>query len=88
MSDQRACYTILTVNDGGNLSVDFRKVSYDISEEIKFAKSKQLPYIELYKHLRETGYTSTHDEELLDKYNKKFNYQKDINDFFNPKSND
>lgn len=88
MSDQRACYTILTVEDGGNLSVDFRKVPYDVSEEIALAKSKQLPYLELYKHLRETGYTSTHDEEVLDKYNRKFNYQKDIIEFFNHKSSD
>lgn len=53
MADQRAHYAILTVTDAGQLSVDFRKVSYDISQEIARAKQQELPYFDLYRHLRQ-----------------------------------
>ncbi|CAJ2233280.1 metallophosphoesterase family protein [Companilactobacillus paralimentarius] len=83
MVDQRACYTILTVDDEGRIDVSFRKVSYDIDEEIKLAQDLNLPYIHLYKHLRKTGFTVTHDQKLLKKVNAEYGYEQEVRKFFN-----
>ncbi len=82
MADQRAHYAILTVDDAGRISVDFRKVDYDISLELTVAREQQLPYLDLYEHLRRTGFTSTHDQALLGKLNAKFNYANEVRRFF------
>lgn len=83
MKDQRACYTILTVDDESRIEVDFRKVSYDVDKEIKLAQSKDLPYIHLYEHLRKTGFTVTHDQKLLKKVNSEYHYRHEVRQFFN-----
>ncbi|HIY94022.1 metallophosphoesterase family protein [Companilactobacillus sp. HBUAS56275] len=83
MEDQRACYTILTVDDESRIEVDFRKVSYDVDKEIKLAQSKDLPYIHLYEHLRKTGFTVTHDQKLLKKVNSEYHYRHEVRKFFN-----
>lgn len=82
MADQRAHYAILTVDDAGRISVDFRKVDYDISLELTVAREQQLLYLDLYEHLRRTGFTSTHDQALLGKLNAKFNYANEVRRFF------
>lgn len=82
MADQRAHYAILTVTDAGQLSVDFRKVSYDISQEIARAKQQELPYFDLYRHLRQTGFTSTHDKALLSRVNAAQGYPQEVQAYF------
>lgn len=83
MADQRACYTILTVDDEGRIDVSFKKISYDIDEEIKLAQDLNLPYIHLYEHSRKTGFTVTHDQKLLKKVNAEYNYGQEVRKFFN-----
>ncbi|PEU98148.1 metallophosphatase family protein [Bacillus cereus] len=64
-SDLRAQYAILEIDEAGIAEVRFKKVSYDVEKELKNAISKNLPYIDLYRELLETGKTHTHDIELL-----------------------
>lgn len=82
MADQRAHYAILTVNDAGQFTVDFRKVSYDINHEIELAKAHALPYLDLYEHLRRTGFTSTHDQALLQRVNAQYGYAAAVQAYF------
>ncbi|WP_225868782.1 hypothetical protein [Companilactobacillus kimchii] len=82
MADQRACYVILTVDDDSRITVDFRKVDYDIDKEIELAQMNNLPYINLYEHLRKTGFTVTHDQKLLKKVNSKYHYKREVRNFF------
>lgn len=82
MLDQRAHYTIIEVDGMGRVMSDFRKVTYDIDKEIAFARGKDLPYVDLYEHLRRTGKTITHNLELLEKVNKKYKYEKEVHKYF------
>ena len=82
MADQRAHYAILTVDDAGRISVAFRKVAYDIDHELTIAQKVRLPYLDLYTHLRRTGFTSTHDQALLAKLNAANDYVKEVQQFF------
>lgn len=82
LADQRAHYAILTVTDAGQLSVDFRKVSYDIAQEIERARQVKLPYLNLYRHLRQTGLTSTHDKRLLQRVNDAYGYAQEVKAYF------
>ncbi|TBX39298.1 metallophosphoesterase [Lactiplantibacillus paraplantarum] len=82
MADQRAHYAILTVDEAGRLSVDFCKVDYDIELELAVARDQQLPYLDLYEHLRRTGFTSTHDQALLAKVNADNDYIAEVQHFF------
>lgn len=69
LADQRACYALLDVTTDGKLTTTFRKVDYDVDAELALAKRRQLPYLDLYTHLRRTGLTSTHDQALLRRVN-------------------
>lgn len=40
--------------------------------------NKNLPYIDLYRELLETGKTHTHDIELLQEINDKYNYKDEV----------
>lgn len=84
MADQRANYALLSVTDAGQISVEFRKVTYDIEQELALARKQDLPYLKLYEHLRHTGYTSTHDEKLLKQLNDEYGYQAVVQKFFGP----
>ncbi|MFK4413318.1 MULTISPECIES: metallophosphoesterase family protein [Bacillus] len=77
-SDLRAQYAILEIDEAGIAEVRFKKVSYDVEKELKNAISKNLPYIDLYRELLETGKTHTHDIELLREINDKYNYNDDV----------
>ncbi|MEK4498398.1 metallophosphoesterase family protein [Bacillus sp. FSL R12-0069] len=77
-SDLRAQYAILEIDEAGIPEVRFKKVSYDVEKELKNAISKNLPYIDLYRELLETGKTHTHDIELLREINDKYNYNDDV----------
>ncbi|RRK09581.1 metallophosphoesterase [Lactiplantibacillus garii] len=82
LADQRAHYAFLMVTDAGQLTVDFRKVAYDVEAEIATAKARHLPYLKLYEHLRRTGLTSTHDAELLARVNAEYGYAAEVENFF------
>ncbi|MGK9485219.1 metallophosphoesterase family protein [Bacillus tropicus] len=77
-SDLRAQYAILEIDEAGIAEVRFKKVSYDVEKELKNAISENLPYIDLYRELLETGKTHTHDIELLQEINDKYNYNDDV----------
>ncbi|PEX78963.1 metallophosphoesterase family protein [Bacillus cereus] len=77
-SDLRAQYAILEIDEAGIAEVRFKKVFYDVEKEFKNAISKKLPYIDLYRELLETGKAHTHDIELLQEINDKYDYKDDV----------
>ncbi|EJQ94335.1 hypothetical protein IGW_02055 [Bacillus cereus ISP3191] len=77
-SDLRAQYAILEIDEAGITDVRFKKVFYDVEKEYKNATNKNLPYIDLYRELLETGKTHTHDIELLQEINDKNNYKDEV----------
>lgn len=74
----RAQYAILEIDEAGITDVRFKKVFYDVEKEYKNAMNKNLPYIDLYRELLETGKTHTHDIELLQEINDKYNYKDEV----------
>ncbi|UYX55117.1 metallophosphatase family protein [Bacillus thuringiensis] len=80
-SDLRAQYAILEIDEAGIAEVRFKKVTYDVEKELKNAISKKLPYIDLYRELLETGKTHTHDIELLQEINDKYDYKDEVINF-------
>ncbi|SCB75926.1 metallophosphoesterase family protein [Weissella bombi] len=72
--DRRAQYAILEIDDQGLANVTFRKIAYDLSEELARAKEAGVPYTNLYQEILFDGVAHTHDDELLAKVNQKFNY--------------
>lgn len=81
-ADQRADYALLHIDRLGRVDVVFRKVPYDIQKEIQRAIQQHVPYLELYRHLRETGETSTHDLPLLRRVNAAHGYVAQVAKFF------
>ncbi|PHG16193.1 metallophosphatase family protein [Bacillus toyonensis] len=77
-SDLRAQYAILEIDEAGITDVRFKKVFCDVEKEYKNATNKNLPYIDLYRELLETGKTHTHDIELLQEINDKYNYKNEV----------
>lgn len=83
IKDRRAQYAILELDQIGVSNVIFRKVSYDIEKEIKYALHQKLPYLELYKETLTTGITHTHDLDVLGKINKKNEFVKEMQNYLN-----
>lgn len=81
-ADQRAHYALLHIDRLGRVDVEFRKVEYDIQKEIQRAVRQDVPYLELYRHLRETGETSTHDLPTLERVNAAHGYVQEVAQFF------
>ena len=52
LKNHRAQYTVIEVEDGELVNILFRKVAYDYEAELELAKSKGLPFIEMYEELR------------------------------------
>ena len=73
-NDRRAQYAILEIDDTGLAEVNFRKVAYDLTQELKLAKESALPYLNLYQEILFDGVAHTHDDELLDKINQQYGY--------------
>ncbi|MBB1080268.1 metallophosphoesterase family protein [Limosilactobacillus sp. STM2_1] len=72
--DLRAHYLMLEVDETGLAETSFRHVSYNREREKEIAAQSDVPYKELYQKMMVTGRAYTHDDELLTKYNKQFNY--------------
>lgn len=78
MTDQRACYALLTIDARGRCTTEFRKVEYDETAEIQLAADRELPYLSLYRHLRNTGRTITHNQRLLGYINAQCGYDAEV----------
>ena len=52
LKNHRAQYVVIEVEDGELVNILFRKVAYDYEAELELAKSKGLPFIEMYEELR------------------------------------
>lgn len=77
-TDLRAQYAILEIDDFGRVQVNFKRVNFDITQELALAKKQKLPYFNLYEELLIDGITHTHDTELLAVLNKENGYLEDI----------
>lgn len=73
-ADRRAQYAILEIDDAGLAEVTFRKVGYDLTQELDYAKESVLPYLNLYQEILFDGVAHTHDDELLGKINQQYGY--------------
>ncbi|WP_224126791.1 hypothetical protein [Leuconostoc gasicomitatum] len=73
-NDRRAQYAILEIDEIGLADVDFRKVTYNLDQEVSLARNISLPYAELYSEMIYDGRVYTHNQEILKKINQKNNY--------------
>jgi len=77
-ADRRAQYAVLTLDDTGYGGIDFRKVSYSIADELKFAEENELPFFELYKKIFTDGKAFTHNNKALNEQIQKYGYKADV----------
>ncbi len=80
--DLRAQYAVLEIDKTGVAEVKFKKIAYDVENEIKNAIANKLPYLNLYQEMLETGKTHTHDLDLLQKINDRLHYKQEIINYF------
>lgn len=64
----------MEIDDAGLAEVTFRKVGYDLTQELDYAKESVLPYLNLYQEILFDGVAHTHDDELLGKINQQYGY--------------
>ena len=81
LKNHRAQYAIIEVEDGELVNILFRKVAYDYEAELELAKSKGLPFIEMYEELRREDNYQGHNLELLASLIEKHGYVEDVKDF-------
>ena len=85
--DLRAMYAILEFDESGLKDVDFRRVSYDIEQELKLAKDLKLPYFQVYYESLVNGIHHTHNQELLHEIAQREGHNVEVDawlrDFFN-----
>ena len=81
LKNHRAQYAVIEVEDGELVNIQFRKVAYDYEAELELAKSKGLPFIEMYEELRREDNYQGHNLELLASLIEKHGYVEDVKDF-------
>ena len=81
LKNHRAQYAVIEVEDGELVNILFRKVSYDYEAELELAKSKGLPFIEMYEELRREDNYRGHNLELLASLIEKHGYVEDVKNF-------
>ena len=81
LKNHRAQYAVIEVEDGELVNILFRKVAYDYEAELELAKSKGLPFIEMYEELRREDNYQGHNLELLASLIEKHGYVEDVKDF-------
>ena len=81
LKNHRAQYAIIEVEDGEMVNLQFRKVAYDYEAELKSAKEKRLPFIEMYEELRREDNYPGHNKELLTSLIQQHDYMEDVKDF-------
>ena len=82
LKNHRAQYAVIEVEDGELVNILFRKVAYDYEAELELAKSKGLPFIEMYEELRRDDNYRGHNLELLASLIEKHGYVEDVKDYF------
>ena len=81
LKNHRAQYAVIEVEEGELVNIQFRKVAYDYEAELKSAKEKGLPFIEMYEELRREDNYPGHNKELLTFLIKKHGYVEEVKDF-------
>lgn len=82
LKNHRAQYAVIEVEDGELVNIQFRKVAYDYEAELELAKSKGLPFVEMYEELRRDDNYQGHNLELLASLIEKHGYVEDVKNFF------
>ena len=82
LKNHRAQYALLEVENGELVNIQFRKVVYDYEAELESAKTKGLPFIEMYEELRREDNYQGHNRDLLASLNEKHGYIKDVKNYF------
>ena len=82
LKNHRAQYALLEVENGELVNIQFRKVAYDYEAELESAKTKGLPFIEMYEELRREDNYQGHNRELLASLNEKYGYVEDVKNYF------
>lgn len=82
LKNHRAQYAVIEVEDGELVNILFRKVSYDYEVELELAKSKGLPFIEMYEELRREDNYQGHNLELLASLIEKHGYVENVKNYF------
>jgi len=82
LKNHRAQYAVIEVEDGELVNILFRKVAYDYEAELELAKSKGLPFIEMYEELRRDDNYRGHNLELLASLIEKHGYVEDVKEYF------
>ena len=81
LKNHRAQYAVIEVENGELVNILFRKVAYDYEAELELAKSKSLPFIEMYEELRREDNYQGHNLELLASLIEKHEYVEDVKGF-------
>ena len=82
LKNHRAQYTLLELENGELVNIQFRKVAYDYEAELESAKEKGLPFIEMYEELRREDNYQGHNRDLLASLNEKYSYVEDVKNYF------
>ena len=82
LKNHRAQYALLEVENGELVNIQFRKVVYDYEAELESAKTKGLPFIEMYEELRREDNYQGHNRDLLASLNEKHGYVEDVKNYF------
>lgn len=82
LKNHRAQYALLEVENGELVNIQFRKVAYDYEAELESAKTKDLPFIEMYEELRREDNYQGHNRDLLASLNEKYGYVEDVKNYF------
>ena len=82
LKNHRAQYALLEVENGELVNIQFRKVAYDYEAELESAKTKDLPFIEMYEELRREDNYQGHNRDLLARLNEKYGYVEDVKNYF------
>jgi len=82
LKNHRAQYTLLEVENGELVNIQFRKVVYDYEAELESAKTKGLPFIEMYEELRREDNYQGHNRDLLASLIEKHGYVEDVKNYF------
>ena len=82
LKNHRAQYALLEVEHGELVNIQFRKVAYDYEAELELAKTKGLPFIEMYEELRREDNYQGHNRDLLASLIEKHGYVEDVKNYF------
>lgn len=82
LKNHRAQYALLEVEHGELVNIQFRKVAYDYEAELELAKTKGLPFIEMYEELRREDNYQGHNRDLLASLIEKHRYVEDVKNYF------